>query len=167
MNGCAKLDGVERDGVGLDGVEQDPGGSDRAGSDRAGSDGAGSDRAVSTCMKSDAGSGTMLGVVLIMGVAVCLTALTLVGNALVVSAQARSAADMAALAAAGAYQAGEKEPCRAAVDNAAKVDATVLECRIVDEDALVSVLRRLLLTSLPPVEQRSRAGPEFCDELRQ
>lgn len=157
MNGSAKLDGVEHDGV-----EQDP-----AGSDRAGSDGAGSDRAVSTCMKSDAGSGTMLGVVLIIGVAVCLTALTLVGNALVVSAQARSAADMAALAAAGAYQAGENEPCRAAVDNAAKVDATVVECRIVDEDALVSVSRRLLLTSLPPVEQRSRAGPEFCDELRQ
>lgn len=113
----------------------------------------------------DAGSGSLLGVMLIIGVACCLTVLTLVGDAMVVSAQARSAADMAALAAASAVKAGEGDPCQAAVDNALSVEATVVECRIVDEDAMVSVSRRMLLPFLPPIEQRSRAGPEFCDEV--
>ncbi|MCH4160052.1 MAG: flp pilus-assembly TadE/G-like family protein [Bifidobacterium sp.] len=112
----------------------------------------------------DDGSGSMAGALLILCIAVALTLLAVVGNALVCLSQARSAADMAALAVAAAYRSGEIDPCAAGFESAQMVGVHVLECQIDGEDAVVDVSKSTMLEFLPYVQQRSRAGPEDCDD---
>jgi secretion/DNA translocation related TadE-like protein len=112
---------------------------------------------------SDPGSGSMLGVMLVSCIAVAATLLALVGNALICEAQARSAADMAALAAATALRDGDVGPCAVAVESAMLVEALVVACQIDGEDVMVTAAKPTMFAFLPHMEQRSRAGPQACD----
>lgn len=111
---------------------------------------------------SDCGSGSMAGVVLILCIALSLTVLVAVGNGLICMNRARNTADAAALAAASAWNRGRSEPCLEAARIVASNGAQLLRCDMDGEDAWVDVAVRTMVAFIPPIEGRSRAGPEMC-----
>ena len=75
--------------------------------------------------------------------------------------RAASAADLAALSAAQALQAGDSEPCRTATRIAATQQATIIRCDVRGDTVQVLAGVRLELGVLgrPVVESSARAGP--------
>jgi secretion/DNA translocation related TadE-like protein len=99
------------------------------------------------------------------GVAVIMTALLValhLGAAVVARHQAESAADLAALAAAGATFRGDHAACARAEDVASAMHATVRSCSVSGWEVLLEVRVAVPLTLLgaaPEATGRARAGP--------
>jgi len=111
---------------------------------------------------NEAGSGTML--VLSSALLLLTAALAAAIWAMASSAnhRAATAADLAALSAAGALQSGELDPCRTAARIATKHGAELVGCEIDGESVVVVAAVRLRLGALgsPAALAGARAGPE-------
>nr|WP_274608137.1 Rv3654c family TadE-like protein [Bifidobacterium phasiani] len=109
------------------------------------------------------GSGTIMGVMMIMAVGLLLCALAALGQALICQARARGAADAVALSAAAALLYGDgDDPCAVAGVVAERNQARLDACVVDGEDVEVRVL---VPTGMPIVDAafgRSRAGPVPC-----
>jgi secretion/DNA translocation related TadE-like protein len=94
-------------------------------------------------------------------VAVVLSGLLLFVSAVVTRHRAESAADLAALAAAGAAVAGEDRACAEARCVTARMDVDLRSCRLVGWDALVEVAAAppTVLGLFGSAAARARAGP--------
>ncbi|MBA2417026.1 MAG: flp pilus-assembly TadE/G-like family protein [Geodermatophilaceae bacterium] len=94
------------------------------------------------------------------------TAAVLVGSALVTRHKAIAAADLSALAAAGAALEGEESACAAAADIATSMGARLLSCSLggVIADVTVSVSAELGVVGLATARASARAGPvDYAD----
>lgn len=115
-------------------------------------------------LRRDPGSGTVLGIGLIFLVGVFLGATALFGRVLVVQSRAQTAADVAAIAAAGSLHgmvAGES-PCGVAAQIVAANAARLQGCFVVGSDVRVQVEAATGVPLPQIVESRSRAGPAEC-----
>lgn len=108
------------------------------------------------------GSGTVTGVALVMMVGVLLVALAAGGNILLAATVARTAADHAALAGAGALERGDVAPCSTAESLASANRAQLVDCEVIGEDVRVRVAVHPTVGILPVVERSARAGPVEC-----
>lgn len=112
--------------------------------------------------RSDRGSGTILGVMLMMVAGVALSVVVAAGNVLVCQSEAQSTADMAAISSANALWKGETNICAIAERVARSHAGSLQSCSIKGEDVTVTVT---IATSVPFVKQvtkSSRAGPVDC-----
>lgn len=109
----------------------------------------------------EAGSGTVLVLGLVAVLAAVAGVLVTVGLLVVTRHRADSAADLAALAAAGRSLSGLEEACRAAAETAEAAGARLVTCRLDGDDAVVSVavLPPGRLAELGPATGQARAGP--------
>lgn len=82
---------------------------------------------------------------------------SLLGGGMLAQAQAASAADLAALAAADALAAGTAAPCPVAIEAASRNGARLTSCDVQGDDVLVQV--QVDATPLPAVGASARAGP--------
>lgn len=106
---------------------------------------------------SERGSGTVLGIALILVVSTLAMALILVASVLTVRARLTATADLAALAGANA-QVGlvAGAPCDRAGEVAGRAELALAECVVVDDDVVV----RIAGTAMGiPLTARARAGP--------
>lgn len=113
----------------------------------------------------DEGSGTMAGVALIMLASVLIGAAAMAGHLVLRHAQARSAADLAALSAATAWWHSQENPCPVAGRVAQDHGAMVTECRTDGADEGDVTLRLAVDTQVPLVPKitvSARAGPVAC-----
>ncbi|WP_190973702.1 Rv3654c family TadE-like protein [Bifidobacterium tissieri] len=112
--------------------------------------------------RDDEGSGTMMGVGLVLMVGVLLTAVLALGNVLHCKAVAGTAADSAALAGATSLYESVGNPC-AVAKQLAKANAAVLDrCEIVGEDVTVTVRVKPRVPFVGDILAASRAGPRDC-----
>jgi secretion/DNA translocation related TadE-like protein len=109
--------------------------------------------------RDDRGAGTVLGIAM-MGVLVTVTLAVCCGASVVAAHRAaQSAADLAALAAAGALQDGD-DPCASAADIAGDNRATLRDCRVDGWSVSVVVVSRARLpVGRVELPARARAGP--------
>ncbi len=109
--------------------------------------------------RGDGGVGSVLGVAM-MGVLVTLTLAVACGVAVVAAHRAaQAAADLAALAAAGALQDG-RDPCASAADIAGDNRAALRDCRVDGWSVSVVVVSEAHLpTGRVELPARARAGP--------
>lgn len=112
---------------------------------------------------ADTGSGTVMGVALMMLMAVSLAAVACVGNLLVCQANARSAADTAAVSAASALAEGDPDPCSIAYRILHANAARPGQCKVVDEDVSVDAVMSTAVPFIPVIARSSRAGPVMCE----
>nr|WP_050766597.1 Rv3654c family TadE-like protein [Janibacter sp. HTCC2649] len=117
----------------------------------------------SSCTWRERGSGTVLTVAAIGVLLVLTTAGLQLGAAASAAHRARTAADLAALAGAGALQSGQADACVRAAVVARRNGAQVVECALgVNESVSVRVSTQVA-TSWPGVPDRAvasaRAGP--------
>ncbi|RSX53633.1 TadE-like protein [Bifidobacterium goeldii] len=119
---------------------------------------------MSWLQRSDEGSGTMLGVMLIMLAGVLMGVIAAAGNLLICQTKARSIADVAVISAADSFWKGAtNDPC-AIAQYAAKADAgSVTACSTEGDDVTVTVAVPTKVPFMPTVSQQSRAGPLLCD----
>lgn len=108
------------------------------------------------------GSGTVVGVALVLMVGALLAALAAGANMLIAGTVARTAADQAALAGASAFSEGSADPCSAASMVAFANRGILVSCEVIDEDVRVRVGVRPSVAMLPQVERVARAGPVAC-----
>jgi secretion/DNA translocation related TadE-like protein len=105
------------------------------------------------------GSATVLAVVLVAVLATAAVLVACVGGVVADQRRLESAADLAALAAAGAAQAGES-PCFAAGTSARRNGARLASCAVDGEVVTVRVVRsRVVLGRAIQLSSRARAGP--------
>lgn len=114
------------------------------------------------CTRKDSGSGTVSAIALICCIGVALTVSVMGGTIVVARAQAQTAADAAALAAATAWREGDTDPCDIAGRMARANTATLAACAIEEEDVIVTAKVQLAIPLLSPLTYESRAGPEIC-----
>ncbi len=114
---------------------------------------------------SDAGSATVAAAFAMVAIMVVIVLVVQVGAAVAARHHAQSAADLAALAAAGALDRGNESGCTAAEDIARRMQVRVVSCRIVEWDAIVTVSDRASLSIFGTREVRAaaRAGPVDTD----
>jgi len=120
-----------------------------------------SERASESMSQGDRGSATVWTV---GGIAVVLTVMTVMlwfGAAVATRHRAASAADLAALAAAGAAPAGERQACEQARWVTDQMAVELRSCRLAGWDALVEVVAVPpgVLGNFGSAEARARAGP--------
>jgi secretion/DNA translocation related TadE-like protein len=115
------------------------------------------------CRSHDGGSATVWAAA---GVAVIITVFVVglhLGAAVIARHRAESAADLAALAAAGLAVEGQEAACRRAGEVAAAMGGTVASCRLVGWDALVEARVPVAVTApglgIDTAAGRARAGP--------
>lgn len=107
----------------------------------------------------DRGSATVLGVVLVAVLAMAATLAASVGGVVADQRRVESAADLAALAAAGAAQAGGNA-CFAAARSAHRNGARLASCAVDGEVITVRVVRsRVVLGRTVELSSRARGGP--------
>ncbi|MBT1177652.1 flp pilus-assembly TadE/G-like family protein [Bifidobacterium callimiconis] len=111
---------------------------------------------------ADEGSGTVVGVGLVLMVGVLLTAILALGNVLHCKTVAGTAADSAALAGATALYDSAGDPCTVAKRLAKKNRATLETCRTLDEDVIVTVRVKTRVPLVGDVHTSARAGPKNC-----
>ena len=115
--------------------------------------------------RADEGSGTIVGVALIMLVAVLMSSVAVAGRLLTVRAAARSAADLAALSAAVALRDGAADPCAVAGTVASAHAGNLASCTVGGElggDVTVSVGIDTQVPFMPHIAIEARAGPVPC-----
>ena len=114
---------------------------------------------------AESGSGTVVGAALILMVSVLLAAAAGAGHVVIRHAQARSAADLAALSAAIAWRNAQKEPCAVAATVAKANGASLASCRTEGDyagDVLADVAVDTALPIVPRITASARAGPAAC-----
>ena len=107
----------------------------------------------------DAGnaSPSAVGIVLVVAVLLC---------TIVARAQARTAADMSALAAADAYwNEAAADPCGIGSAVARNNAGAVESCEVIDMDVAMEVSTATGVPFVERVSARARAGPRRCDEV--
>lgn len=115
---------------------------------------------------SDQGSGTMMGVVLVLVAAVVLSCVAGVGNVLNVRTHARSVSDLSALAAAKTLYSSagfEDQACGMAAQTAQANGLTLDSCVRQGNDMVISVTASTLVPFVPTVSSSSVAGPRDCE----
>ena len=114
--------------------------------------------------QSDPGSGTVLGAALIAVTALLMAALAMVGNMVLCRAQARTVADLGAIAAATAFadESDDAVACTLAADVVASNGGALVSCVIEGEDARVIAGVTTQVPIAPQVTYESRAGPVDC-----
>lgn len=112
--------------------------------------------------RSDEGSGTVVGVGLVMVAAVLLSAILAVGNVLYCRSVAQTAADHAALAAAAALYESAGDPCAEGGSTAAANRARMTGCAIDGEDVTVTAAVSTRVPFVGDASARARAGPKDC-----
>ena len=112
-------------------------------------------------LAADHGAATVLASFALLGLLAVVLLLVQVGTAVSARHAAQSAADLAALAAAGALDRGTDSACAAAETIAARTRARVSECEVREWDVVVTVTARTALPSFGGKEVRAiaRAGP--------
>jgi secretion/DNA translocation related TadE-like protein len=115
---------------------------------------------VSRPRRDQRGSATVLALGLVGVLAFATVLLSALGGVVADQRRVASAADLAALAGAGALQDGA-DPCAAARSSAARNGASLDSCRVDDQVVTVRVLRAAghVLGRRLEVSSRSRAGP--------
>lgn len=121
-----------------------------------------STRGLQPLIPGDDGSGTMAGVALILLVGVLLGAVASAGNLLICQANARSAADLAALSAAVLLRNGSDDPCAVALAVASANAVRLDKCDVDIEDVQVTVVAPTQVPFASYVSRTSRAGPVVC-----
>ncbi|MBJ8346043.1 Rv3654c family TadE-like protein [Antrihabitans sp. YC2-6] len=113
----------------------------------------------------DRGGATILASFAILALVVVAAMILQVGAVVSARHRAQSAADLAALAAAGALDRGSESACAAAQDVAGRMSVSVGSCAIEDWDATVTVRARVELSNfgVKEVEAIARAGPVESD----
>ena len=111
--------------------------------------------------RDDEGSGTVLGVALVMLVGVLLMAISVAGGLFISQTRARAAADLAAVSAATALLEG-RSACDVASSVAAANGAGLEACTVQDEDVLVRVSVSTRIPLAPQVVRSAQAGPVPC-----
>ncbi|BDR55346.1 hypothetical protein KIMH_14570 [Bombiscardovia apis] len=112
--------------------------------------------------KSDAGSGTMMGVMLVAVAAIGLAVVAITGNILVCQSRARTAADASALAAASAVDEGSPSACVQAATVASANKGELVSCTLIEQDVQVRVQVATQVPFAAQVTAQSRAGPQDC-----
>lgn len=116
--------------------------------------------------RSDKGSGTVVGVALVMVAATLVSVMSGAGHVAVRHAQARSAADLAAFSAALAWRNGRRDPCSLAGAVAEGNNASMVSCHMEGEhmgDVEMSVTMHVDVPLVSKVVASARAGPSACD----
>lgn len=114
--------------------------------------------------KADCGSGTVLGIVLVIAVCVMLVISAILGHVLSVKHQAYAVATAAALSGASALQRMEPNACRAASRTVVSSRLKMKFCTSTKDDVTVRVTAPLNIPFAPSVEVAARAGLEDCDK---
>lgn len=109
-------------------------------------------------MSEDRGSASLIAVALIVVLLAAGLGVVAIGSAVIARHRAQSAADLAALAAAGWLAAGHRSACAHASSVAAAMGTAVSDCRISGLDALVTVEATAGVRGWR-AQARARAGP--------
>lgn len=113
--------------------------------------------------RDEGGFATITAVAILLVVTTVLALIGYLGSAVIARHRAQSAADLAALAAAGALVAGNGDPCEVAAELAARQDGgpSVASCEVAGMDVVVTVVVRVTLgdLGLRDAVARARAGP--------
>ncbi|MBW3088298.1 flp pilus-assembly TadE/G-like family protein [Bifidobacterium sp. 82T24] len=117
---------------------------------------------VGAWMRADKGSGTVVGVGLVMAAAMLLSTILAVGNVLYCRSVAQTAADHAALAAATALYESSGDPCAEGGSTAAANRARLTGCAITGEDVTVTAAVPTRVPFVVDASARARAGPKDC-----
>lgn len=114
----------------------------------------------------DDGSASMGAVGMVFVVAVLLCTIAAGARIAVAKAQVRTAADMAALAAADAYwNEAVADPCGIGSVVARNNAGAVESCEVIDMDVAMEVSTATGVPFVERVSARARAGPRQCDEV--
>lgn len=114
----------------------------------------------------DAGNASMGAVCVVFVVAVLLCTIAAGARIAMAKAQARTAADMAALAAADAYwNEAAADPCGMGSAVARNNAGAAESCEVIDMDVAMEVSTATGVPFVERVSARARAGPRQCDEV--
>ena len=114
-------------------------------------------------MKSDRGSGTLLGVMLIGIVGVLLGVVVVSGRVLLAHSRAQTAADIAALSGAWAANGFTREAACTRSDRALRLNgASAEECSVQGIDVEITARVTTDIPFFPTVTAQARAGPRDC-----
>ncbi len=110
---------------------------------------------------TERGSATVLGAAMVAVLVLCLGAVGALLSAVEAGHRARSAADLAALAAAGALldPADDRAPCTVAGDLAGRNGGRLMSCDVHGDTVTVSVTVAPAVSALGAATARARAGP--------
>src|SRR5438445_675202 len=110
--------------------------------------------------ESDAGVVTVEAAIALASIVIVTGGLLHVGSAVAARHTAQSAADLSALAAAGALEGGGEAACRSAADLAGRMRTTLQECVVEGWDVVVRVRAPVLLSGfgISDAEAAARAG---------
>lgn len=105
----------------------------------------------------------MSAVALIAVVAMLMCMIAAVTRIAIAKAQARTAADLAALAAAEAYWNGSHaDPCPVGAHTAQSNKASMASCAVVDTDVVIEAIVESQVPFVGAVQAQARAGPRPC-----
>lgn len=115
-----------------------------------------------TVLRDDEGGATVLAALAISALIAVAVMMMHVGSAVGARHQAQSAADLAALAAAGALDRGVADACQTARGLAVRMETELRECAIDDWDVIVTVGQPVFLGrfGMSDATATARAGPE-------
>ena len=117
------------------------------------------DRAPARPLRAESGSASVLAVVVVAVLTAAAVLVSAFGGVVADQRRVESAADLAALAAAGALQVGG-DPCQAAGSSTARNGARLAECLVTGEEVTVRVTRsRVVLGHSLELTGRARGGP--------
>ncbi|WP_396897535.1 Rv3654c family TadE-like protein, partial [Nocardia colli] len=135
-------------------------GSDRGPGSGSGS-GPGAGHGLAPNLRADDGAATVFACLALAGLIVATLMIGQVGVVVVTRHQAQAAADLAALAAAGALTEGADAGCAAAGEVARRMGTRMQECEVAEWDATVIVNRNVPMSLLVVgmVRAVARAGP--------
>lgn len=114
--------------------------------------------------KADCGSGTALGVMLVIAVCSMLAVAAILGHVLSARHQAYTVATAAALSGASALQRMENNPCEFSTRTVTSSHAILKSCKSAKDEVTVSVTVPLNIPLAPSVEASARAALEDCDK---
>lgn len=113
--------------------------------------------------RCDEGTGTMLGAMLILMIAILMSMAAIAGAILIASARARGIADIVAVSAARSLWEGAADPCDIAQTVAQLGNAGIGECVISGDDVQVSIRLPTGIPLAASVTQHAKAGPVLCE----
>lgn len=116
--------------------------------------------------KGDRGSGTLLGVGLVLVLSLFLGSISVLGKVIVTQSKAQTASDLSALAGASAFSGAmaASSPCSVVEVVATKNSAQVESCVSIGSDVVVEVSVASGVPLYPKISSRSKAGPASCGD---